>query len=66
MVGILAASGLMVLLTSARLEADEVRGALTASELTIPDVGAVEIVDYSWFLPVGDVGCRPTIGSRVR
>jgi len=56
MVGILAASGLMVLLTSARLEADEVRGALTASELTIPDVGAVEIVDYSWFLPVGDAG----------
>lgn len=50
-IGILAASGLMVLVASPRLEADEVRGALTASELTTPVVGAVEIVDYSWFLP---------------
>ncbi len=32
------------------------RGALTEPELTSPDVGAVEIVDYSWFLPVGESG----------
>ena len=55
-VGLLAASGLTVLVASPRLQAGEVRGALTASEVTSPDVGAVEIVGYPWFLPVGGVG----------
>lgn len=38
------------------LQADDVRGALTSSELMDSDATEVDIVDNSWFLPVGDSG----------
>ena len=56
LVGVLAVSGLMVLVASPCLYAGEVRGELTVSELMSPDSGGVEVVDYSWFLPVGESG----------
>jgi len=54
--GIFAASGVVLLVASPGLRATELRGTLKASELTRPDAGAVEIVDYSWFLPIGESG----------
>lgn len=38
------------------LQADEVRGALSYAELMDSDAAEVDVVDNSWFLPVGESG----------
>lgn len=48
------ASCLLVLASGPQLQAAETRSALTHDELMAPDGTVVDVVDNSWFLPVGE------------